>query len=66
MREEPLSPREATLRSMQEITGALIGIATALAAVFLPMASSAGPPGSSTAILGNHRLVDGFVRFSSP
>jgi multidrug efflux pump len=45
MREESLSPRAATLRSMQEITGALIGIATSLAAVFLPMAFFTGSTG---------------------
>src|SRR6185312_10320926 len=38
MHEEGLAPREATLKSMSEITGALIGVAMVLAAVFLPMA----------------------------
>ncbi len=45
MREENLPPREATLRSMQEITGALIGIATVLSAVFVPMAFFGGSTG---------------------
>jgi len=45
MREENLSPREATIRSMHEITGALIGIATVLTAVFLPMAFFSGSTG---------------------
>ncbi|MDB6011598.1 MAG: Multidrug efflux pump subunit AcrB, partial [Gammaproteobacteria bacterium] len=45
MREERLSPREATLRSMQEITGALIGVAISLTAVFLPMAFFSGSTG---------------------
>jgi multidrug efflux pump len=45
MREQKLSPREATLQSMGEITGALIGIATVLSAVFLPMALFAGSTG---------------------
>ena len=45
MREERLSPREATLKSMREITGALIGVATSLAAVFLPMAFFGGSTG---------------------
>ncbi|KQR50092.1 efflux RND transporter permease subunit [Acidovorax sp. Leaf160] len=45
MREEHLSPREATIRSMGEITGALVGIATVLSAVFLPMAFFAGSTG---------------------
>jgi len=45
MREEGLDPRAATLRSMEEITGALVGIATVLAAVFLPMAFLEGSTG---------------------
>ncbi|MBN3810627.1 efflux RND transporter permease subunit [Paraburkholderia sp. Ac-20347] len=45
MSEEGLSPRAATLRSMKEITGALIGIATVLSAVFVPMAFFSGSTG---------------------
>jgi len=45
MREEGLSPREATRRSMQEITGALVGIAVVLSAVFIPMAFFSGSTG---------------------
>ncbi|HEU4733927.1 MAG TPA: efflux RND transporter permease subunit [Kofleriaceae bacterium] len=45
MREEQLSPLDATIRSMKEITGALIGIATVLSAVFLPMAFFTGSTG---------------------
>jgi multidrug efflux pump len=45
MREEGLSPREATRQSMKEITGALIGIATVLSAVFVPMAFFGGSVG---------------------
>ncbi len=45
MREEGLSPRDATLRSMKEITGALIGIGLVLTAVFLPMAFFGGSTG---------------------
>jgi len=45
MREEGLSPREATRRSMDEITGALVGIAMVLAAVFVPMAFMPGSIG---------------------
>ena len=42
MAEEGLSPVEATRKSMDQITGALIGIATVLSAVFIPMAFLAG------------------------
>ena len=45
IRDEKLSPRDATVKSMQEITGALVGIATVLAAVFLPMAFFSGSTG---------------------
>ncbi|HTB66160.1 MAG TPA: efflux RND transporter permease subunit, partial [Steroidobacteraceae bacterium] len=43
--EEKLSPKEATRRSMKEITGALVGIALVLSAVFLPMAFFGGSTG---------------------
>ncbi|MGH8217146.1 MAG: efflux RND transporter permease subunit [Steroidobacteraceae bacterium] len=45
MTDEGLSPREATRRSMDQITGALIGIATVLSAVFVPMAFLQGSTG---------------------
>ncbi|MGQ3354876.1 MAG: efflux RND transporter permease subunit [Phreatobacter sp.] len=45
MAEEHLSPLEATRRSMDQITGALIGIGLVLSAVFLPMAFFGGSVG---------------------
>ncbi|CAN5444263.1 efflux RND transporter permease subunit [soil metagenome] len=45
MSEEGLSPVEATRKSMDEITGALVGIALVLAAVFVPMAFFGGSQG---------------------
>ncbi|HTK79895.1 MAG TPA: efflux RND transporter permease subunit [Rhizomicrobium sp.] len=45
MSEEGLSPREATQKSMEQITGALIAIALVLSAVFLPMAFFGGSTG---------------------
>lgn len=45
MVEEKLSPREATRKSMDQITGALIGIALVLSAVFVPMAFFGGSTG---------------------
>ena len=45
MSEQGLSPVEATRKSMGEITGALIGIALVLAAVFVPMAFFGGSQG---------------------
>jgi hydrophobe/amphiphile efflux-1 (HAE1) family protein len=45
MEEEGLPPREATRKSMGQITGALIGIALVLSAVFVPMAFFGGSTG---------------------
>ena len=46
MEEDPsLTPREATIKSMDEITVALIAIALVLSAVFLPMAFFGGSTG---------------------
>ncbi|WP_047218895.1 MULTISPECIES: efflux RND transporter permease subunit [Delftia] len=45
MAEEGLSPRDATLKAMKEITGAIIGITLVLTAVFIPMAFASGSVG---------------------
>ena len=45
MAEEGLSPRQATRKSMGQITGAPIGIALVLSAVFVPMAFFGGSTG---------------------
>ena len=45
MEEEGLDPREATRKSMDQITGALIGVALVLSAVFVPMAFFGGSTG---------------------
>ena len=45
MSEEGLSPKEATRKSMDQITSALIGIAMVLSAVFVPMAFFGGSTG---------------------
>lgn len=45
MREEGLSPKEATAKSMDQITSALIGIGLVLSAVFGPMAFFSGSTG---------------------
>jgi len=45
MAEEHLSPKEATRKSMQQIQGALVGIAMVLSAVLLPMAFFGGSTG---------------------
>lgn len=46
MEEEGLPPKEATRRSMDQITSALIGIALVLSAVFIPMAFFSGSTGA--------------------
>lgn len=46
MEEQGLPAHEATIQSMQEITGALIGIALVLSAVFVPIAFFGGATGA--------------------
>ncbi|WP_110975208.1 efflux RND transporter permease subunit [Acinetobacter sp. WCHAc060042] len=46
MQEEGLSPKAAAEKSMGQITGALIGIALVLTAVFIPMAFFSGSTGA--------------------
>lgn len=46
MDEEGLSPKDAARKSMDQITGALIGIAVVLSAVFIPMAFFSGSAGA--------------------
>ncbi len=45
MEEENLTPLEATRKSMEQISGALVGIGLVLSAVFLPMAFFGGSTG---------------------
>jgi hypothetical protein len=54
------SPLEATKKSMGQITGALVGIALVLSAVFLPMAFMGGSDrGDLPTVLGHDHLSDG-------
>ncbi len=46
MKEEKLSAKEATKKSMSQITSALVGIAMVLSAVFVPMAFFGGSTGA--------------------
>ena len=46
MSEEGLPPKEATKKSMKQITGALVGIAVVLSTVFVPMAFFGGSAGA--------------------
>ena len=45
MAQEGLGPREATIKAMREITGAIVGITLVLTAVFIPMALAGGSVG---------------------
>lgn len=45
MKDEHLGPKEATEKSMDEISGALVGIALVVSAVFVPMAFFGGATG---------------------
>jgi hydrophobe/amphiphile efflux-1 (HAE1) family protein len=46
MTEEGLPPREATEKAMGQITGALVGVALVISAVFVPVAFSGGSVGA--------------------
>src|SRR6266850_483231 len=46
MTEEGLGPREATVKAMGQITGALVGVAMVISAVFVPVAFSTGTVGA--------------------
>lgn len=45
MQKEGISPRDAAIRSMRQITGALLGVAVVISAVFIPMAFMSGSMG---------------------
>lgn len=45
MAEEGLSPKEATIKAMQQVGGAIVGITLVLSAVFLPLAFMSGSVG---------------------
>ncbi|WP_281662295.1 multidrug efflux RND transporter permease subunit [Halomonas sp. Alg239-R46] len=45
MAKEGLSPKDATIKAMKEITGAVVGITLVLTVVFIPMAFSSGSVG---------------------
>ncbi|MBQ0133514.1 MAG: efflux RND transporter permease subunit, partial [Comamonas sp.] len=45
MHDEHLSPKDATIKSMQQISGALVGIGLVISAVFVPMAFMDGSTG---------------------
>ena len=45
MAEEGLSPREATIKAMSQVSSAIVGITLVLAAVFLPLAFMSGSVG---------------------
>jgi multidrug efflux pump len=46
MEEEGLSPKDATIKSMKQITSALVGITVVLSTVFIPMAFFSGSAGA--------------------
>ena len=45
MAEEGLPPREATIKAMEQVSGAIVGITLVLSAVFLPLAFMSGSVG---------------------
>ena len=55
--EEGLSPRDAALKAMEEVSGPVVGIALILAAVFMPTASSPASPDALPAVRRHHRRL---------
>ena len=45
MAEEGLSPKDATIKAMQQVSGAIVGITAVLSAVFMPLAFMSGSVG---------------------
>ena len=63
MEEDKLSPVDATLKAMQEVTGPVIAIVLVLCAVFIPVAFLGGLTGQNVqAIRHHHRHVGGDFR----
>ena len=52
--EHGLSPKEATLKAMEEVTGPVIGIALVLSAVFIPVAFMRRRPGPDVTAVRAH------------
>jgi len=65
MAEEGLSPKEATRKSMKQITGAIVGITLVLAAVFIPLAFMNGSVGviyrQFSMVMAVSILISGFL-----
>ena len=67
MREEGLSPRDATRKAMEQISGAVIAIAVVLMAVFVPSALQTGSVGAIYRQFAlDHRAVHGVFRVPRP
>ncbi len=63
MREEHLSPKEATRKAMGQITGAIVTITVVLSAVFIPSAPAGRQCGRHLSpVRAHHRRVDGVLR----
>ena len=61
--EEGMTPRDATLQAMREVSGPVIGIALVLSAVFIPTAFL---PGYHRPVVSTVRANDCDLRSSSP
>ncbi len=68
MAEEGLGPREATIKAMGQITGAIIGITVVLVSVFVPMAFFSGSVGNIyrqfSLSMASSMLVSAFMALS--
>jgi len=65
MSEEGLSPKDATIKAMQQVSGAIVGITLVLSAVFLPLAFMSGSVGviyqQFSVALAVSILISGFL-----
>jgi HAE1 family hydrophobic/amphiphilic exporter-1 len=57
-----LSPRDAALQAMEEVSGALVGIALVLSSVFIPPHSSPASRARSIAVRAHHRVLGPHLR----
>lgn len=68
MREEKLPPKEATVKAMSQIQGAIVGITLILSAVFIPMAMVSGSAGNVyrqfAIVMATSILFSGFFALS--
>ena len=59
--EHGMTPKEATIQAMKEVSGPVVAIALILAAVFVPVAFMGGITGLFVSAICNHNCYLGFI-----